>query len=136
MYYVEDDVLVGLPSGQVITVNRHEAHVLLNLGLIDWNPELNEFTFDDRVYKKIIEFLYEIREGDFVKIKSRSGRYQKAKVIEIVGSYDGSDIMGRNFNRVFDIGTTVYVVKFTNGQIGMYEKDQIKKIRDVNDEII
>jgi len=128
----EDDILVGLPSGQIITITNDEAYILLPYININYDVgmEGEYWEFNDEDYDEIIEILYEIKKGTVVRIK-KIGKV--GEVVDII-EYDGQLINGRNLSKIYSPSDILYMVKF-RGTDGVYIKDDIEKVRDVNEEI-
>ena len=96
----------------------------MNLGYTDWDPDIMEFIFDDRVIGGIESFLKRIQIGDdVISVYGTSG------TVESIAIYDGRrEVWGIDVSDKFDPGKKLYLVN-DNGKKSIYSAEQLKKVR-------
>jgi len=117
--------ILGLPSGQLINVNKRELKVLIDLGFVQWDINYGEFLFKDIYLDEIKKFMKTFYIHEIVI--TGTGKY--GTIIEII-NYNGNKVNGKDISKIFKIGDILYVVKFGHNNIGVYTKDQLEKVRD------
>lgn len=117
--------ILGLPSGQLISVTKRESVVLMNLGFIDYNREHEKFTFNDNYLSEIQRFTKRFYVQELVV----TGTGKDGVIVKVIDNYDGGEVNGKNISNIFSVGDTLYVVKFSDNKIGVYSEEQLKKVR-------
>jgi len=124
----ELDDIIGLPSGQIIQLNKGDLSILINLGFVEWSTVHSEFVFKDGYIGEIYRFIEGIYIGN--EVVTTTGR--NAIVKDII-KYDGNDINGKNMSQIFKIGDILYIIKQNNNHTGIYTKEQLKKVKKLNE---